>query len=252
MTGVRSGIFAVVACLWTGLLFIVGLPILLLPRRFVQGLARLWTRGLLILLACICGLNYRIVGREHLPAGPVIIAANHQSAWDTLVFHALLPDPVFVLKRELLRVPFLGWYLSRAGNIAIDRRAGFRALKLMLPHARRRLGEGAQVIVFPEGVRAPPGALHPFQPGIAALYRAAAVPLVPVALNSGLFWRRRGFTKHPGQITLEFLPPLPGGLDREAFMTELAARIGAAASRLAAAATIEPAEKGDLKASGRL
>lgn len=240
MTTVRSFIFAVVACLWTGVLFVVGLPILVLPRRFVQRLARLWTRGLLVLLSGICGLTYRIAGREHLPAGPVIIAANHQSAWDTLVFHAVLPDPVFVLKRELLQVPFLGWYLSRAGNIAIDRRAGFRALKVMLPQVLRRLDEGAQIIVFPEGVRAAPGELQPFQPGIAALYRAAAVPVVPAALNSGVFWRRRSFTKHRGQITLEFLPPLPAGLDREAFMTELAARIGAAASRLAAA-TIDPA-----------
>lgn len=240
MTRVRSFVFAVVACLWTGVLFVVGLPILMLPRRFVQGLARLWTRGLLTLLDGICGLKYQIVGREHVPAGPVIIAANHQSAWDTLVFHAILPDPVFVLKRELLRVPFLGWYLSRAGNIAIDRHAGFRALKVMLPQAQRRLGEGAQIIVFPEGVRAPPGELHPFQPGIAALYRAAKVPLVPAALNSGYFWRRRSFTKQRGLITLEFLAPMPAGLDRDALMTELAARIGPAASRLAPA-TIERA-----------
>jgi 1-acyl-sn-glycerol-3-phosphate acyltransferase len=242
MTGVCSLVFAILACLWTGGLLVIGLPLLLLPRRFLQGLARLWTRGLLTLLDLICGLKYRIAGREHLPTGPVIIAANHQSAWDTLVFHTFLPDPVFVLKRELLRVPFFGWYLARAGNIAIDRRAGFRALKRLLPQARRRLEEGAQIIVFPEGVRAAPGELLPFQPGIAALYRAAAVPVVPAALNSGFFWRRRGFMKHRGLITLEFLAPLPSGLDRDAFMTALAERIGGAAARLGATAP-QPAAK---------
>lgn len=241
MTTVRSLLFATLACVWSALLFVAGLPILLLPRRFVQALARLWTRGLLTLLALTCGLKHGIRGREHLPAGPVIIAANHQSAWDTLVFHTLLPDPVFVLKRELLRVPFLGWYLARAGNIGIDRSAGARALKAMLPDVGRRLDEGAQVIVFPEGVRAAPGAPHPFQPGIAAIYRGAQVPVVPAALNSGLFWGRRSLAKHRGVITLEFLPPLPAGLDRGVFMTELRERITVAASRLVAAAGNPPA-----------
>jgi 1-acyl-sn-glycerol-3-phosphate acyltransferase len=232
MTAVRSVLFAVGALAWTAVLSVLYLPLLVLPRRGIQKAGRFWIRGLIGWLAATCGLGYRIEGREHLAPGPAIIAAKHQSAWDTLIFHLLLEDPVFVLKRELFRVPFIGWYLRKAGNVGVDRAAGFRALKAMTPDVERALAAGSQVIVFPEGTRSAPGASRPYQPGVAVLYADCVVPVVPVALNSGVFWGRRSFYKYPGVITLEFLPPMPEGLDRRQFLKQLTERIETAAERL--------------------
>ena len=205
---------------------------LLLPRKAVQRTARWWVRGLLAMLAAICGLRHRVVGREHVPAGRAVFAIKHQSAWETLVFHGFLRDPIFVLKRELFPVPVVGWYLKKSGAIGIDRSAGFRAIRLMLPRVKRALAEGSQVMVFPEGTRTAPGDRRPYQPGIAGIYANTDAPVIPVALNSGLFWPRRSFLKRPGVITLEFLPPMPPGLNRKVFMHELQSRMDTAAERL--------------------
>jgi 1-acyl-sn-glycerol-3-phosphate acyltransferase len=233
MTTIRSALFLAFAYLWTGALIVLYLPLLaVLPRRRMQPWGRLWCRGVLGLARICCGIRYRVVGREHLPAGPLLLAAKHQSAWDGLIFHQVLTDPVYVLKRELLEIPGFGLYLGRLGNIGIDRDAGFRAIKQMLPAVGSRLAEGAQVIVFPEGTRVAPGTRHPYHPGIAALYQRFDVPLVPVALNSGLLWGRDAFPRHPGTITIEFLPPMPRGLDRAAVVGRLEHAIETATDRL--------------------
>lgn len=230
----RSLAFALLAFLWTATLAVLYLPLLAAPRRWMQRAGRFWIRGVLALLAAICGLRHRIVGAELLPRGPVLIAAKHQSAWDTLIFHLLCDDPLFVLKRELLSVPLFGWYLRAAGNIPIDRGAGAGAIRAMTPLVQRRLAEGAQVIIFPEGTRTAPGSRRPYQPGIAALAARTGAPVVPVALNSGLYWGRRQLRKRPGTITLKVLPPLPPGLDRRTLMAELEQRIEAATAELCA------------------
>lgn len=239
MTEARSAVFAALALLWSVATSLLYVPLLLIPRRQFQRAAALWCRGLIVLLRLCCGLDWRLEGREHLPAGPAIFAVKHQSAWDTLVWHLLLPDPVYILKRELLGIPFLGWYLRKAGNIAIDRAAGVRAIRSMLPAANKALAEGSQIIVFPEGTRAEPGVRRPYQPGVAALYARADVPLVPVALNSGLFWGRQHFRKRPGVITLQILPSIPPGLPRAAFLAELERRIETATDSLCTGAVDE-------------
>ncbi|MGF1639447.1 MAG: lysophospholipid acyltransferase family protein [Rhodospirillales bacterium] len=232
MIAVRSFLFAVGALIWTGGLSILYLPLLVAPRHAIQRAARFWIRGLMWWLAVTCGLRYRIEGGHHLPSGPVVVAAKHQSAWDTLIFHLVLPDPVFVLKRELFRVPFLGWYLRKAGCVGVDRSAGYRALKEMVPAAERALAAGSQIVLFPEGTRTAPGRSRRYQPGIAVLDADCGAAVVPAALNSGVFWARRSFRKSPGVITLEFLPPMPKGLERRAFLAALAERIETAAERL--------------------
>ncbi|MFO1113347.1 MAG: lysophospholipid acyltransferase family protein [Rhodospirillales bacterium] len=233
MTAIRSAAFAVLALLFTAVMSILLLPGLALPRKRFQRLAAFWCRGLLALLRWCCGLRWRLVGAGNLPAGPAIIAAKHQSAWDTLIFHVVLDDPVYVLKRELIRVPLFGWYLRKAGNIAIDRSAGLRAIRTMLPAVDRALAEGSQVIVFPEGTRTAPGERAAYQPGIAALYGRAKASVVPVALNSGLFWGRRHLRKRAGVIIIEILPAMPAELSRPAFLAELERRIEEATARLA-------------------
>lgn len=232
MTALRSLMFFMAAMVWTLGLMVAYLPLFLLPRKALQRAARVWVRGLLGMLAVICGLRHGIKGREHVPAGGAVFASKHQSAWDTLIFHFLLDDPVFVLKGELFQVPLLGWYMKKSGAIGIDRSAGFRAIKMMMPEVERAIARGSQVIVFPEGTRTAPGAHRPYHPGVAGIYIHTDAPLIPVALNSGLFWGRRSFLKYPGEITLEFLPPIPAGLDRKTFIKELESRIETASQRL--------------------
>jgi 1-acyl-sn-glycerol-3-phosphate acyltransferase len=234
MIWLRSALFSVLALLWTGVLSLLYLPLLLAPRHVMQRAAALWCLGLITLVGVCCGLRWRVIDRENLPEGAAVIAAKHQSAWDTLIFHVLVDDPVFVLKRELLQVPLLGWYMRKAGSIAVDRAAGFRAMKGMLPEVERALADGAQVIVFPEGTRTAPGQRRLYQPGIAAIYARVDAPIVPIALNSGMFWSRRGFLKFPGLITLQILPPMPRGMHRTEFMDELERRIEATTDRLCA------------------
>jgi 1-acyl-sn-glycerol-3-phosphate acyltransferase len=240
MIWIRSGLFSALALIWSIVLMTLYLPLLALPRRWTQRGARVWCQGLITLARLCCGMRYRVIGREQLPKGGAIIAAKHQSAWETLFFHTLLADPIYVLKRELVGVPLIGWYLKKAGNIAIDRAAGFRAIKTMMPSVRRALAEGAQVVVFPEGTRTAPGQHRRYQPGVAALYAATHVPVVPVALNSGLFWGRRRFVKYPGVVTVEFLPPMPAGLDRNRFLAMLEQRIEQATRRLCEEVAVDP------------
>jgi 1-acyl-sn-glycerol-3-phosphate acyltransferase len=187
-------------------------------------------------LRYIVGLDLQARGLEHRPPGAAVIACKHQSAWDTFVFYLLLDDPNYVMKTELMRIPFWGWYARKCGAIAVDRSGGAGALKRLVREAEDRLAKGRQVIMFPEGTRTAPGARRPYQPGIAAIYKATEAPVVPVAVNSGLFWGRRSFRKLPGVVTLEFLPAMPKGLARDAFMSELANRIETASDALVAEA----------------
>ena len=140
MIWVRSALFLALGSLWTSVLALLYLPLLLGTRRVMQRAAAFWCRGLIALVGICCGLRWRVIGRENLPDGPTVFAAKHQSAWETLIFHVLLEDPVFVLKRELLRVPLVGWYMRKAGGIPIEREAGVRAIRTMLPRVQRGAG----------------------------------------------------------------------------------------------------------------
>ena len=219
---------------------LAGAPILLLPRRAVVAWARVWIAFVLWWLRLTCGLCHRVTGLENLPKGPVIIAAKHQSSWETLAFTLLFDDIAIVLKRELLFIPVVGLAMARAGNIAVARGEGASALRGLLRQAKSVIAQRRSIVIFPEGTRVAPGDQKPYQIGTAALYRQLGVPVVPVALNSGLFWGRRKFVKRPGVITLEILPPIAPGLDRETFMATLRERIETATARLAATVGREP------------
>jgi 1-acyl-sn-glycerol-3-phosphate acyltransferase len=222
MIWVRSLLYQLLFLPWTTLLVVGGVPVLLTaPRRTVQRVAWVWLEGTLWLQKTILGLSYEVRGIENLPKSGAIVAAKHQSAWETMVFHRLVGDPAFVLKKELLKLPFLGWYMRGTGQIAIDRSAGGSALKQMLDGGRRAIEEGRCLIVFPEGHRQPPGQAGRYHSGIFKLYKALGVPVAPIALNSGLFWPRDAFLRRSGRITLQVLPPIPPGLDRESFMHRL-------------------------------
>jgi 1-acyl-sn-glycerol-3-phosphate acyltransferase len=228
----RSLAFNVGWYLGTAVIAIAGVPLLLAPRRWVVAWARLWIVFILWWLRVTCGLSHRIVGRENLPAGPAILACKHQSSWETMAFTLLFPDIAIVLKRELLFIPVVGWAMARAGNIAVARGDGASALRGLVKQAKAAIADGRSIVIFPEGTRVAPGDQKPYQVGTAALYRQLGVPVVPMALNSGLFWGRRKWVKRPGVLTLEILPPIAPGLSRDAFMTTLKDRIEGATARL--------------------
>lgn len=218
-----------------GLLFALALvPCLVLPRGAMQWGLKAWASGTMWALRHIAGLTWEVKGQENLPDRPCIFACKHQSAWETGIFYLLINDPSYILKKELLSIPFFGWYIARSGAIAIDRKAGAKALKHMITETKACLERGQNVVIFPEGTRAAPGKPGTYHPGIAALYKGVDAPVIPVALNSGLFWQRRSFLKRPGRITLEFLPPVEQGQDRRAFMADLQARMEEATNRLIA------------------
>ncbi len=212
---------------------------LLLPRAYMQRGVRVWVNGLRLGLKGIVGLVYEVRGLENVPEGAAVFACKHQSAWETTIFYILADDPAYVLKKELLFIPFWGWVARKCKAIGVDRAGGIGALKRLVRESSAALDANRQVIIFPEGTRMAPGRTRPYHPGIAAIYAATEAPVVPVALNSGVFWGRRRFLKRPGVITLEFLPPVPRGLDRRAFLTELQARIETASERLRAEAEVK-------------
>ncbi len=221
MIRLRSFVFQIVFLSWTALVSVCGVPFLWAPMPKRVRIAALWCRGTLWLLRRIVGLSHEVVGREHCPATPAIYAFKHQSAWETIAVCGLFSSFCIVLKQELMRLPMFGLHLKRMGFIGIDRSAGAAALKTMIRAAREVHADGRDIIMFPEGTRTPPGERRSYHPGIAALYRDLKVPVVPVALNSGVFWGRRKLFKRPGRITVRFLPPIAPGLRRQAFMAAL-------------------------------
>jgi 1-acyl-sn-glycerol-3-phosphate acyltransferase len=214
------------------ILMVVFLPLMVLPQKAIFWAGRVWVAVAMGLLKLFVGLSYRVEGLENLPPGPCIVACKHESAWETLIFHTLLSRPGYALKRELMWVPLINLYFWRMGMVVIDRGAGASALKSLLKGARRVIAQGRPLVIFPEGTRAVPGQPTEYQAGVGVLYRDLAVPVIPVALNSGLFWGRRSPLKHPGQITIQFLDPIQPGLSRVEFMTQLTQRIETACEKL--------------------
>ena len=230
--GLRSLVFNIGFFGGSALLAVALLPALALPRVVLVRAGRLWAWWTNLLLRRVVGAEIVIENRERLPAAGGIVAARHQSAWETVALLGLLPDPAYVLKRELLRLPLFGWYARKSGHIAVDRGGGARALRGMVAQAAEALAAGRQVVIFPEGTRVAPGAGRRYRPGTAALYRALGAPVVPVALNSGAVWGRNAFIKRPGRIVLRALEPIPPGLSRDAFMATLRERIETAVTAL--------------------
>jgi 1-acyl-sn-glycerol-3-phosphate acyltransferase len=233
MLVLRSLLFQCLFYFLTLVICVTASPGVFLTRKFANKVQSFWARYMLWLLKITVGLDFEVRGREHIPDGPMILTSKHQSAWDTIIFAVALHDPVYVLKKQLLHIPVYGWYLYKLDMIAIDRDSGVSSLKNMIRQARRVISEGRRhIVIFPEGARVAPGDRLPYQLGVAGLYSMLGIPVVPVALNSGLFWPRRKFLKYPGTITLEFLPVIAQGMPREAFMAEIEERVETASERL--------------------
>jgi 1-acyl-sn-glycerol-3-phosphate acyltransferase len=203
----------------------------------VRAVSQVWAGGIVFLMKYVVGLDYREYGRENVPDGPCIIACNHQSLWETAALCVIFPDASIVAKKELRKLPLVGWFLERYPMILVDRSAGRQALRQMNDEARRAIGEGRKVLIFPQGTRQAVDEPIRFQPaGVAALYTNLDVPVLPMAHNSGLFWGKKTLMIHSGCITLSYLPPIPPGLDRKAFQAQLERVIAEEAGRLLGAA----------------
>lgn len=217
-------------------LMILGLPVLITGRRRIEAYARFWVWLSLALLDRICHLKLQFRGLENLRPGAAIVAAKHQSFLDVLALLLAVHDFTFIYKRELGLIPLFGLYLRQSGQIAIDRAKRGSALPRVISAAARAFAAKQRLLIFPEGTRRAVGAPPQYRAGVARIAQETGVTCVPVALNSGLFWRRRGFLRRPGNAVVEFLPPIESGLDRESFMQALEARIEEASDRLVAEA----------------
>jgi 1-acyl-sn-glycerol-3-phosphate acyltransferase len=200
------------------------------PVRFaapgrVLDVARLWARVMLWGLRTICGIRLHVSGRNSLSGDAMLIASQHQSAFDTFVWLTLVPRCCYVLKRELLRIPLFGPLLPLSGMIAVDRGAGAAALRGMVRDSERAMRERRQIVIFPEGTRAEPGKILPLQPGVAALAARTGLPVFPVVTDSGRCWSRRAFHKRPGTIHIRVLDPIQPGAGRDRFMAHLEAAL---------------------------
>jgi 1-acyl-sn-glycerol-3-phosphate acyltransferase len=216
--------------------------LMVLPRRTCLSIIGQVLRFWLWMLKALTGLTYEVRGRENLPAQPCLIAAKHQSAFETIALQVILKDPAIVLKRELTLIPVAGWAMWRLKHISIDRKAGTAALMDLMRKARERLKEGRCVVIFPEGTRVAPLAPPAYKPGVVALYRSLKVPCVPVALNSGVFWPRRSLWRYPGRIVVEILPPIEPGLKTIEFEAQLQDAIESKSAELALAAAAPSAQ----------
>jgi 1-acyl-sn-glycerol-3-phosphate acyltransferase len=234
MLTIRSLLFNIAFYANLGLWLILLLPGVLVPRRmFLRGV-KMWASTSLWLLKVVAGTKVEIVGLEKIPAGGALVAAKHQSLWETFALLTLFDDPTFILKRELMWIPFFGWYLRKARCVPVNRKAGTQALVRMTAQAKDEARHGRQIIIFPEGTRRPPGAPPAYKYGVAHLYQSLGFPCIPVALNSGLYWPRRQFIRRPGTIRVEILDSIPAGLPREEFFKLMQEGIEKASNRLLA------------------
>jgi 1-acyl-sn-glycerol-3-phosphate acyltransferase len=232
VTVFRSVVFNVAFYLVLFVYLIAALPTLLLPRGALLWMVKNWASVNLAMLRLICGLHCEFRGVEKIPQGAVLVASKHQSLWETFALIKILKDPAYILKRELLWIPFFGWCAWKAGMIPVDRGARSQALNAMTERARQEIAKGRQIIIFPEGTRKAPGAEPKYKFGVAFLYIELGIPCVPVALNSGLFWPRRSFMRYPGTVRVEFLDPIAPGLDRQVFFDKLQAEVESATAKL--------------------
>jgi len=235
MDRLRSIAFTVAFPLWTGLCCI-GLAFgPLLPRKGALAMALLWVRSVAWVERHVLGLHYRVIGQENLPAhGAFIVAAKHQSTFETMKLHLILNDPAIVLKKELLRIPIWGPYLKQTGMIPIERGSGRKAMGDMLVASEKAKEEGRPIVIFPQGTRVPVGTKRNYKSGVAALYHELGLPILPLALNSGMFWPKKGM-KHGGTVTFSFLPPIEPGMEPDSALSLLEERLESETDRLVAA-----------------
>jgi 1-acyl-sn-glycerol-3-phosphate acyltransferase len=229
----RSAIYTLCQIVITPLYFLIILAAFPLPPLKRYRITSGWAHLMLFLLRVICGIHYRVIGAEHIPRMPSIILSKHQSAWETLAFQQIFPPQVWVLKKELLLVPFFGWGLAMTSPIAIDRSSGKTALKQIVQQGKDRLKRGFWIVIFPEGTRIAPGKKGKYRIGGAWLATHTGTLVVPVAHNAGRFWGRNALVKLPGTITVSIGAPIdPDGMEPDDLNVKVESWIEAEVARI--------------------
>lgn len=226
----RSHIYNILSYFFSGIVLIVGFPIVLIKPSCTGDIIFFWSKIMNLLMEWVVGVRYQIKGNSALPK-ECIVACKHQSAWETILAFTIFKNCKGVAKEELLKIPVYGFYVRKWG-IVVSRSGGVKALKKLVSDCKKNLKEGNSIFIFPEGTRTHPGEKGEYQSGIAALYSSLGVPVVPVALNSGWFFPKRKILKYPGMITVQFLDPIEPGLSRKNFMNKLEASIESACIEL--------------------
>jgi 1-acyl-sn-glycerol-3-phosphate acyltransferase len=228
----RSLIYNVVFYLNLAFWVLLGIPTYVMPRWGIVWIATNWGKTSIWWMRIICNTRVEYRGVEKIPNGPLIVASKHQSTWETYALLQFFDQPLYILKRELLWLPLFGWYLSKAGMIGVQRKAGGRTLIDITKRAAAEIRRGRQLLIYPEGTRRAVGAPPDYKNGVSLIYSEAGVPCIPVALNSGLFWPRRTFMRYPGTLVIEFLDPIPPGLKRQEFNERMQTAIEEATDRI--------------------
>lgn len=220
---IRSLAFNVSFFTWTFLVCAMFYP-LLFTKMDLAFVGRVWASGSAALLRIFCNITFEVIGKENIKE-PCIIAAKHQSAWETIMFHIIFPSPIYVLKKELYQIPLYGHFLQRMNMIGVDRSAGIKALKEMHKGVRAAVEKGRVVAIYPEGTRTAYQTPAIIQPGIISIYQGNIAPIIPVSLNSGKFWGKNSFIKKPGVITVKINKAISENLDKKDFTKILAEKI---------------------------
>lgn len=230
----RSALFQLVYYSYCTLWFLMAIVGWVLPGQVMLTFARWWSAGGLFLHELIVGARVEIRGEENIVRGPALVAAKHQSAWETMALVLFFPKPTYILKRELIWLPLFGWHLLKAGQVPINRGDRQKALAAMSEGVRRATRQGRHILIFPEGTRRKVGAPPAYRYGVARIYEAIGdVPCQPVALVSGLAWPRNTLLHYPRRIILEVLPAIPPGLSGEAFFERMEQGVEGTSARLA-------------------
>jgi len=234
---IRSTIFNLLFYGVTLFFCVLLLPLTFLPRRQMMGAVWIFVRSVHLIEKYVMGLDFEVRGRENLPQDKCfIVASKHESPYETFKLHIILNDPAIILKQELLRIPLWGRFLAKSDPIAIDRKKGLKSLKQIVDGAQRMKEQGRPIVIFPQGTRVyihETPADKPYKPGVAQIHEATGLPIIPLALNTGVFWPRRSWIKHPGKVVFEFLPAVPDDLDSKGIMKDLEFRLEEKSAALA-------------------
>jgi 1-acyl-sn-glycerol-3-phosphate acyltransferase len=226
MVYIRKFLFSVFVNVWGIIIPIIYCSVFITgdSKKADRG-AKVWSGFIAFILEKFCNIKYEVRGLENLPKeGGYIIACKHQSMWETYIMHLIFNRPVYAYKKELLKIPFYGWFISKMSGILVDRKGGAKALKFLLSKSKEYLNDNRVIIIFPQGTRTPINSDvkdYPYQSGIVALYSALDAKIIPTALNSGVYWNKKGLTEKTGKIILEFLPAIESGLDKKEFLSKL-------------------------------
>ena len=225
-------IFYIALAFWTILMGFLSLPFIVLPSKFIRFPAKLWIKGMFILLKYLCGVTHEIRGLDNLSDEPIIIVSKHQSAFETFALYYYLKKSFFIHKKQLFYIPIFGQYLMKHNMVAIDRAGKASAMRKMISDVKKKLDSGSTIIIFPEGTRKEPGEKPDYKPGFIGIYNTAKRKLQPVALNSGLFWKKGLKVIKKGQIIIEFLPQIDIGLDKKEVINKVENSIESATDKL--------------------